>query len=62
MLSLICMGPKNWFNDTIYWIQIAREDDMCAQIGKDIFFDLVDHDKVWSFRIKKQMPFMSVKV
>lgn len=35
---------------------------MCAQIGKDIFFDLVDHDKVWSFRIKKQMPFMSVKV
>lgn len=35
---------------------------MRAQIGKDIFFDLVDHDKVWSFRIKKQMPFMLVKV
>ncbi|XP_047157668.1 ubiquitin C-terminal hydrolase 13-like isoform X2 [Vigna umbellata] len=42
-------------------IKIAREEDMCTQIGKDIFFDLVDHDKVWSFRIKKQMPFMLVK-
>lgn len=35
---------------------------MTAQIGKDIYFDLVDHDKVPSFRIQKQMPFTQFKV
>ncbi|XP_057536281.1 ubiquitin C-terminal hydrolase 12-like [Amaranthus tricolor] len=38
-------------------IKVARDDDLTEQIGKDIFFDLVDHDKVKSFRIQKQMPF-----
>ncbi|XP_057549722.1 ubiquitin C-terminal hydrolase 12-like [Amaranthus tricolor] len=38
-------------------IKVARDDDLAEQIGKDIFFDLVDHDKVKSFRIQKQMPF-----
>lgn len=32
------------------------------QIGKDIYFDLVDYDKVRSFRIQKQMPFNFFKV
>lgn len=32
------------------------------QIGKDIYFDLVDHDKVRSFRIQKQIPFNLFKV
>ena len=32
------------------------------QIGKDIYFDLVDHDKVRSFRIQKNLSFASVKV
>lgn len=35
---------------------------MKAQIGKDIYFDLVDHDKVCNFRIQKQMPFTHFKV
>ncbi|KAL2456767.1 Ubiquitin carboxyl-terminal hydrolase 12 [Forsythia ovata] len=38
-------------------IKVARDEDLREQIGKDIFFDLVDHDKVHSFRIQKQMPF-----
>lgn len=38
-------------------IKVARDDDLTEQIGKDIYFDLVDHDKVKSFRIQKQMPF-----
>ncbi|KAL2945550.1 Ubiquitin carboxyl-terminal hydrolase 12 [Bienertia sinuspersici] len=38
-------------------IKVARDDDLAEQIGKDIYFDLVDHDKVKSFRIQKQMPF-----
>lgn len=38
-------------------IKVARDDDLMEQIGKDIYFDLVDHDKVKSFRIQKQMPF-----
>jgi hypothetical protein len=43
-------------------IQVARDDDLKAQIGKDIYFDLVDHDKVPSFRIQKQMTFAQFKV
>ncbi|TYK21699.1 ubiquitin carboxyl-terminal hydrolase 13-like isoform X2 [Cucumis melo var. makuwa] len=38
-------------------LRVARDEDLVEQIGKDIFFDLVDHDKVRSFRIQKQMPF-----
>ncbi|KAL5545633.1 hypothetical protein UlMin_005320 [Ulmus minor] len=38
-------------------IKVARDEDLAEQIGKDIFFDLVDHDKVRSFRIQKQTPF-----
>ncbi|KAK6942493.1 MATH/TRAF domain [Dillenia turbinata] len=38
-------------------IKVARDDDLRQQIGSDIYFDLVDHDKVCSFRIQKQMPF-----
>ncbi|CAA0818763.1 Ubiquitin carboxyl-terminal hydrolase 12 [Striga hermonthica] len=34
---------------------------LLEQIGKDIYFDLVDHDKVRSFRIQKQMPFNQFK-
>ncbi|CAN1298211.1 Ubiquitin C-terminal hydrolase 12 [Linum perenne] len=43
-------------------IKVARSEDLLEQIGKDIYFDLVDHDKVRSFRIQKQMPFTLFKV
>eukprot|EP00897_Mesotaenium_endlicherianum_P006819 jgi/Mesen1/6165/ME000317S05299 len=32
-----------------------------ANIGNDIHFDLVDHEKVQTFRIQKQMPFIAFK-
>ncbi|XVE61338.1 hypothetical protein DITRI_Ditri06bG0031400 [Diplodiscus trichospermus] len=38
-------------------IKVARDEDLLEQIGKDVYFDLVDHDKVRSFRIQKQTPF-----
>ncbi|PIA59785.1 hypothetical protein AQUCO_00400584v1 [Aquilegia coerulea] len=38
-------------------IKVARNEDLVEQIGRDIYFDLVDHDKVRSFRIQKQMSF-----
>eukprot|EP00268_Persea_americana_P045287 TRINITY_DN460_c0_g1_i8.p1 TRINITY_DN460_c0_g1~~TRINITY_DN460_c0_g1_i8.p1 ORF type:complete len:1118 (-),score=201.66 TRINITY_DN460_c0_g1_i8:816-4169(-) len=38
-------------------IKVARNEDLAEQIGREIYFDLVDHDKVRSFRIQKQMPF-----
>ncbi|KAK1263147.1 Ubiquitin carboxyl-terminal hydrolase 13 [Acorus gramineus] len=38
-------------------IKVARNEDLAGQIGKDIYFDLVDHDKVQSFRIQKQIAF-----
>ncbi|MBA0594472.1 hypothetical protein Gorai_011375, partial [Gossypium raimondii] len=43
-------------------IKVARDDDLAEQIGKGICFDLVDHDKVRSFHIQKQMPFNVFKV
>ncbi|XP_068493814.1 ubiquitin C-terminal hydrolase 13-like isoform X5 [Phaseolus vulgaris] len=42
-------------------IKVARDEDLCEQIGNDIFFDLVDHDRVRSFRIQKQVPFVIFK-
>ncbi|XP_056171643.1 ubiquitin C-terminal hydrolase 12-like isoform X5 [Syzygium oleosum] len=42
-------------------IKVAREEDLVEQIGKDIYFDLVDHDKVRSFRIQKQIQFTLFK-
>ncbi|KHG10063.1 Ubiquitin carboxyl-terminal hydrolase 12 -like protein [Gossypium arboreum] len=42
-------------------IKVARDEDLLEQIGKDIYFDLVDHDKVRSFRIQKQTPFNEFK-
>ncbi|KAF7815408.1 ubiquitin carboxyl-terminal hydrolase 12-like isoform X1 [Senna tora] len=38
-------------------IKVARDEDLVQQIGKDMYFDLVDHDKVRSFRFPKQKPF-----
>jgi len=43
-------------------IQVARDEDLAFQIGKEIHFDLVDHDKVRSFRIQKQTLFSQFKV
>ncbi|KAL9336413.1 hypothetical protein Peur_070901 [Populus x canadensis] len=42
-------------------IKVARDQDLKEQIGKDIYFDLVDHDKVRNFRIQKQMQFSLFK-
>ncbi|XP_026416887.1 uncharacterized protein LOC113312343 [Papaver somniferum] len=42
-------------------IKVSRDEDFCEQIGRDIYFDLVDHDKVRSFRIQKQMSFKLFK-
>ncbi|KAJ7975928.1 ubiquitin carboxyl-terminal hydrolase 12 [Quillaja saponaria] len=42
-------------------IKVARDEDLVEQVGKDIFFDLVDHDKVRSFHIQKQTPFSLFK-
>ncbi|XP_042453329.1 ubiquitin C-terminal hydrolase 13-like isoform X2 [Zingiber officinale] len=42
-------------------IKVARNEDLAEQIGREIFFDLVDHDKVRSFRIQKQLPFNHFK-
>ncbi len=41
---------------------MARDENLKEQIGKDIYFDLVDHEKVRSFRIQKQLPFTTFKV
>ncbi|KAL5702529.1 ubiquitinyl hydrolase 1 [Ranunculus cassubicifolius] len=38
-------------------IKVARDQDLAEQIGSDIYFDLFDHEKVTSFRVKKQLPF-----
>ncbi|KAK6156222.1 hypothetical protein DH2020_010470 [Rehmannia glutinosa] len=42
-------------------IKVARDIDLIDQIGREIYFDLVDHDKVRSFRIQKQLSFNTFK-
>ncbi|KAL3838137.1 hypothetical protein ACJIZ3_022728 [Penstemon smallii] len=42
-------------------IKVARDEDLVEQIGREIYFDLVDHDKVRSFRIQKQLSFNTFK-
>ncbi|KAG8646912.1 ubiquitin C-terminal hydrolase 12 [Manihot esculenta] len=42
-------------------IKVARDEDLKEQIGRDIYFDLVDHDKVRNFRIQKQTSFSHFK-
>lgn len=36
---------------------MARDEDLAEQIGKDMYFDLVDHDNVSSFRVQNQTSF-----
>jgi len=43
-------------------LQIARDEDLTNQIGKHLFFDLVDHDVVKSYRIQQEVPFKMFKV
>ncbi|XP_016486549.2 ubiquitin C-terminal hydrolase 12 isoform X1 [Nicotiana tabacum] len=53
---------KEKVEDHLYTIiKVARDEDLGEQIGKEIYFDLVDHDKVRTFRIQKQMPFTQLK-
>ncbi|PHU07759.1 Ubiquitin carboxyl-terminal hydrolase 12 [Capsicum chinense] len=40
---------------------VSRDEDLGEQIGKEIYFDLVDHDKVHIFHIEKQMTFTKFK-
>lgn len=42
--------------------QVARDEDLVEQIGRGIYFDLVDHNKVKVFRVPKKMPFSIFKV
>ena len=43
-------------------MKVARDEDITEQIGKNMYFDLVEHEKVKSFRIEKQTPFLLFKV
>ncbi|XP_024640800.1 ubiquitin carboxyl-terminal hydrolase 13 [Medicago truncatula] len=38
-------------------IKVVRDEDFAEQIGNDLYFDLVDLDKVRSFRVQKQASF-----
>ncbi|KAK2416997.1 ubiquitin carboxyl-terminal hydrolase [Trifolium repens] len=42
-------------------IKVVRDEDLAEQIGKDIYFDLVDHDKVKSFCVRKHTSFKVFK-
>uniref|UniRef100_A0A453FM38 ubiquitinyl hydrolase 1 n=1 Tax=Aegilops tauschii subsp. strangulata TaxID=200361 RepID=A0A453FM38_AEGTS len=41
--------------------KVARDHDLAAQIGRDLFFDLVDYEKIHPIRVLKDMPFNQVK-
>ncbi|KAL5711631.1 ubiquitinyl hydrolase 1 [Ranunculus cassubicifolius] len=42
-------------------VKVARNEDLSEQIGRDIVFDLVNHDKLRCFCIKNQIPFYTFK-
>ncbi|XP_031383025.1 ubiquitin carboxyl-terminal hydrolase 12-like [Punica granatum] len=42
-------------------IRVARDQDLIEQIGRDIYFDVVDHDRVRTFHVLKQTPFKLFK-
>ncbi|XP_073142802.1 ubiquitin C-terminal hydrolase 13-like isoform X2 [Henckelia pumila] len=42
-------------------VKVACDDDFEEQIGRNLFLDLVDHDKVKSFRVLKSAPFSVFK-
>ncbi|KAG8387302.1 hypothetical protein BUALT_Bualt02G0007200 [Buddleja alternifolia] len=42
-------------------VKVTTDEDFARQIGRDVFFDLVEHDKVRSFRVRKLMPFTAFK-
>ncbi|KAI3907788.1 hypothetical protein MKW92_045919, partial [Papaver armeniacum] len=42
-------------------ILVVQNGDLYQQIGRDVYCDLVDHDKVRSFRVHNSMPFSSFK-
>ncbi|KAL5705680.1 ubiquitinyl hydrolase 1 [Ranunculus cassubicifolius] len=43
------------------YVKVSRNEDLAKQIGRDSCFDLVDHTKVRSFHLQKQMPFKQFK-
>ncbi|KAL2540983.1 Ubiquitin carboxyl-terminal hydrolase 12 [Abeliophyllum distichum] len=42
-------------------VKVAHDEDIKQQIGRDLYLDLVDHDKVKSFHIQRQTPFEFLK-
>ncbi|PKI42933.1 hypothetical protein CRG98_036731 [Punica granatum] len=43
-------------------IRVAQDQDLIEQIGRDIYFGVVDHDRVRTFNVQKQIPFKLFKV
>ncbi|RXH81275.1 hypothetical protein DVH24_005189 [Malus domestica] len=43
-------------------IKVSRDKDLAEQIGRDVYFGLVDHNKVHRFRILNLTPFYLFKV
>ncbi|KAK2377733.1 ubiquitin carboxyl-terminal hydrolase [Trifolium repens] len=48
-------------NGTVEHFRVVRDEDLAEQIGKDIYFDLVDLDAVKSFCVPKDTPFYAFK-
>lgn len=46
---------KEMAETRLYTIKVAQDEDLAEQIGKDVYFDLVDHEKVRSFRVRKDV-------
>jgi hypothetical protein len=42
--------------------QVVRDSNLVEQIGRHVYFDLVDFDKINSFRAPKSMSINEVKV
>ncbi|KAM7261626.1 hypothetical protein ACFE04_020703 [Oxalis oulophora] len=54
-------GGKKIQSSGLIRIKVARDWDLGQQIGRDRYFDLVDHDKVSHFQVEEHTPFFIFK-
>ncbi|KAK2377726.1 ubiquitin carboxyl-terminal hydrolase [Trifolium repens] len=60
-VEVTCNVGEKENEDQYTYIKVVRDEDLAEQIGKDIFFDLVHHEKGKMFRVHKKTSFKVFK-
>ncbi|PNX99472.1 ubiquitin carboxyl-terminal hydrolase family protein, partial [Trifolium pratense] len=60
-VEVTCSVDEKEDEDLYTYIKVVQDEDLAEQIGNYIFFDLVDDEKVRSFRVQKKTTFYIFK-